>query len=470
MLTDEKKVINLQKKIKNKFEIIDIKTTTIFKKPPLPLTTSLILQKANLYFNFSVKRTTKVLQQLFEGIAINKNLIGLITYPRTDSQRLSKQFIKDCQDHILKNYGPKYLNKNLEFNFLKGRKTKIQDAHEAIRPTNLELKPLKIKKYLTSDQFKLYQLIYKITVASLMAEEEINNQIIDLKNLNCLFRIKNQQTIFLGFQKILQQEVNQDLFFTNLKIKQIIKIDTLNGYQKFSKPPAKYSSATLIKKLENSGIGRPSTYANIIFILENRNYIIKKDKKLNLTKKGLITNNFLQKFFPNIISENYTSKVETKLDLIAEDKIKKIDLLSKFSRKFFHRLEEVLTLITTKKILYKDQKCPWCQNNLIYKRAKNGDIPFVACDNFPKCKYLKPLIVLEKCSKCLKGQIVLRFSSYKNQYFFGCTNFKNCKNTFNFDYGKHNYLFKNNEYLNLNGLLIIDDLATKKNLKIINFF
>jgi len=464
-------ILKLQKKLKNQFKVIDLKNKITFKQPPTTLTTSLILQKANTLFGYSVKKTNLLLQQLFEGIEIEKNLIGLITYPRSDSKRLNPKFIKLGQEYITKNFGLSFLNQKLKTN-LKS-KVKIQDAHEAIRPTTLNLNPLKAKKYLTNEQFKLYQLIFNTTIASLMSAQKIENQNILLKNCNCEFKILNKKTLFLGFQKILKNNDLDKSFLKNLELNQIIKLDCLNAFQKFTKPLPKYTSATLIKKLESSGIGRPSTYANTISILINRQYIIKKNNKLNLTKKGLITSEFLQKYFDHIISENYTSQIENQLDLIAQGQIKKNDLLTKFWKKFSHRLEEVLKLIVKKNNYYQNLTCPSCKiGKLIYKRSKIGDIPFVGCLNFPKCKYTKALIILQKCPQCKIGDLVLRYSKTRNDYFFGCSNYKKCPTSqiFPFEYEKHFTLFKDDENLVLNGMYIVDDYLNEKNLKTIKFF
>lgn len=421
-LKTEKEVINVKNNLKKEYEVTNIIESKIFKNPPKPLITSTMLQRASTFLGFSTSKTSFIAQQLYEGIKIDSEYKGLISYPRTDSTRLSETFIASLSNYIIKNFGKEYLG------VYKGSiiKNNVQDAHEAIRPTQLELSPKLIKKYLTKDQFLLYKLIYSYSVSSLMSKAEFKRKKIFFSNNGYIFSMNGQVLNFDGYLKLLKLEHNSNIVIPKLKVSQKILLEKLEGIQHFTKPLSRYSVASLISYLEKLGIGRPSTYSPTIAIIQKRGYVQLENKAFVVTDKGFITNNHIQKYFNSVINENYTSYIENYLDSIFKDKINNIEFMKNFWAQFSPKLKyakehmEVIPLEKTGK------KCPKCNSDLVFRFGRFGK--FIGCSNFPKCYYSSTLednIINEKCPKCNSGNKIWRVNK-KKQRFYGCSNFPDC--------------------------------------------
>ncbi len=417
---------------KDNYTVSKIVSQTKHTKPNKPLVTSTMLQQANNLFGFSSKQTSFLAQKLYEGIMIKDEQIGLITYPRTDSARLSEGFIKKAQAYLTKQYGPEYVSaafatkkannaKKEEQNIL------IQNAHEAIRMTDINKTPDSIKPYLTSQQYRLYQLIYQSTLASLMSDIKYLFQKIIITNNDYSFVIKGKLLKFKGFLEVFTLLKNTYVSLPKLKEESKITPNKLQGIQKFTKPPARIGEARLIKILEEEGVGRPSTYAAIFAILNKRGYVTVENKQIFVTKKGVITNKLLQKWFKEVINEKYTANLEKELDKIAQGEANKYDLLSKFwvnlEPKILLAFEKI-KVSTAEKV---GEKCPKCHHPLVYRYGSYGE--FIGCSFFPKCYYTKAVTSIEEkpCPLCKKGVLVLKRGGRFKKPFLGCSAYKSIK-------------------------------------------
>ncbi len=421
-IKNQKKVLEIKNNLSKNYQIIDNSESIRRKSPPKPLTTSMMLQQASINLNFTPLKTSFLAQQLYEGIKIENNKIkGFISYPRTDSKRLSQSFINEVNNFIKEKYGEKYLGK-----YINNKSSKnVQDAHEAIRPTDPRMTIEKAKKYLKLDQLKLYKLIYNSSISSLMANAKYLNKKIKLDNNNYQFVMNGSTMIFDGYLKLMNLDKEKNIEIPNLQKNDFINLDKLLGFQHFTKPPNKYSIATLIKKMEDLGIGRPSTYSLIIYTLQKRGYITVENKTLSTTNKGILTNEMLQEYFHDIINEDYTSKVEEKLDEIASGKIKHVPILKDFWIKFEPRVLNAMEKMPEVPIEKPGIKCPKCENDLVYRYGLYGK--FIGCGNFPKCRYiLQNSETFGSCPKCENGKLVMKINKRK-QKFKACNNFPECK-------------------------------------------
>ncbi len=402
----------------DKYKISHVDETTSSRYPPPPFTTSLLQQDAFHKMGFSSKQTMRLAQDLYEH--------GLITYHRTDSFNLSTQFVFAAADYIRKNYGDNYaLAKPRGYH----NKSKMaQEAHEAIRPTKLE-NTLKTSGKLTSYHARLYDLIFRRAVATQMKEASVKTITVDIKGQKgYLFETKTEQVIFDGFFKVLNPQfaVSKN---SGMSVKEGIDIilNAIEAQPQMTNPPPRYNEASLIKILEEKGIGRPSTYAPIISLIQDKYYIEKEMRYFIPTKLGSAISDYLSSSFPDIFDLNFTASMEENLDKVAAGETDFIDLLKKFNDPFNKELETKKndqTVINIEDDI--DEKCPQCGSKLVVRYSKFGK--FLACSAFPKCKFTKPFLKVvsgKKCPQC-GGDIVVRFSKSRKR-FYGCSNYPNCK-------------------------------------------
>ena len=413
-------------KLSNAFNIESVEVKEKKKSSKLPFTTSTLTQLANQKLNFSASKTMKLAQALYEGKKLGNETVGIISYMRTDSVRLSDIFTKDAFSFIKNNYGSKYVG------HVKKTKEKenVQDAHEAIRPTSINRTPESIKNYLSADEYKLYNLIYVRTLASLMADAKYNNTSVVLDNNDYKFNASGQVNTFDGYLKIYKEfETTNDKVlpdFSSYKSSVIVSKE-IKANSHFTEPPARFKEDTLIKELESLGIGRPSTYVKIIEVLKERKYISMENKKFIPTTVGVQVTDKLQEYFSSIINVKYTSEMETDLDKVAEGKYVWYELLNKFYKDFEPLVEEAYTKMEKERPEETGEICPLCGKPLVYRHGKYGK--FIACSGYPECKYIpkveKSVTVICKCPKC-SGDIIVK-KTKRGKEFYGCSNFPKCK-------------------------------------------
>ena len=375
--------------------------------------------------NFAPSKTMRVAQKLYEGIDIGSETVGLITYMRTDSERVSNEFVHQTMDYIKKNFGEDYVG-----SIKVGKKDKnMQDAHEGIRPTSIYRTPESMKKYLTPEEYKLYNLIYVRALSSLMANALLLTTTVLLENNGYLFKTTGSILKFEGYLKVYQEfESLEDTIlpdFKSYKSKTIVA-DKIEKEQHFTKPLPRFTESSLIKEMENLGIGRPSTYSTILTTIKDRGYVLLEDKKFVPTKIGIETTDKLQEFFSDIVNVEYTSKMENDLDLIAENKQDNIRVLKDFYGKFEPMVEGAFEKMEKKEAEKTGEICPECGSDLVIRNGRFG--AFTACSNYPTCKYIKKeekeTIELADCPKC-EGKIIEK-RTRKGKNFYGCSNYPKC--------------------------------------------
>ena len=416
------KVIN---GLDSKFVISNYETRPKKKASKYPFITSTMQQEAISKLGFSSKKTMQVAQKLYEGIDIENDTIGLITYMRTDSVRLSDEFIKSSYAFIKENYGEEYIG------YVKKSKKRenVQDAHEAIRPSSINRTPDSIKKYLTKDEFKLYEMIYARALASLMADAKLSQTTITLDNNNTTFKTTGSVLIFEGYLKVYGKfESSEDKVLPKLKVNDELVADEIVKDQHFTKPPARYTEAKLIKAMEELGIGRPSTYASTISTLTQRGYVKIIEKKLNPTEVGITTTDKLQEFFSDLINVKYTAKMEEDLDKVAEGKKVWYKILESFYKEFEPEVENAFDKMEKKEDEETGEVCPNCGKPMVIKNGRFGK--FEACSGYPECKYIKPKekapqVEVCACPKC--GGMIVERKTKRGKVFYGCGNFPKCK-------------------------------------------
>lgn len=389
-----------------------------------PYRTSTLQQDAFTRYGFKTKETTFLAQQLYEGIEIDGNLVGLITYIRTDSTKLSDIFIAQAKDFIISKYGEKYYKGQKGVKDVKG----AQDAHEAIRPTNLELTPAKVKPFVKDHVYKLYKMIYERTLASLMANKVLQTTTITFKNTHLEFELKGNRVIFDGYNIIKYDDNETSILpkFTEGTSYELLDVKT---EQNFTKPPARYTEAKIVKLMEEKGIGRPSTYSATIQTLLARKYVTSEKGYLVPTEQGILTSNVLNKYFKDLMNTEYTAEMETSLDKISIGEASELDVIKDFYYPFIEHFDEV------KEVMYKEplkptgEKCPLCGGDLVYKSGKHGE--FIGCSNYPSCKYVKkeekeqPKETGRLCPNC--GSPLLIRKNKRGQEFIGCSNYPSCR-------------------------------------------
>lgn len=414
-------------KLSNAFKIESIDKKEKAKKSKFPFTTSTLEQETSTKLGFTSKKTMMIAQKLYEGINLKDGAEGLISYMRTDSVRLSDEFIKDTYGYIKDNYGSEYVGY-----VKKSNKTEnVQDAHEAIRPTNINNNPEKIKEYLTNDEYKLYSLIYYRALASLMKDAKVEATTVILDNNNYQFKVNGQILIFDGYLKVYSKyEDSEDKVlpdFSNYK-SNVLVANTIEYTSHTTKPPARYTESKLIKEMEELGIGRPSTYAKTIDTIEERGYVKVIDKKFIPTEVGIETTDKLQEFFKDIINVEYTKNMEDDLDKIAEGNMEWNKLLSIFYQEFEPKVEVAFKNMEKKAPEETGELCPNCGSPLVIKQSKYGK--FTACSNYPTCKYIKSnkeekeVKEIISCPKC-DGKI-LEKKTKRGKIFYGCSNYPKC--------------------------------------------
>ena len=411
--------------LSNAFNIDKVESKIKSKPSKFPFTTSTLTQMASNRLNFPASKTMSVAQSLYEGVNIGSETVGLITYMRTDSIRLSDVFVSDTKKYITNNFGKEYVG------YAKHAKNtdNVQDAHEAIRPTSILRTPESIKKYLKPDEYKLYNLIYIRTLASLMADAKVNATSVDLENKGYIFKASGQVYVFDGYLKIYKDyEESEDVVlpdFANYKSK-VIVCNKIDSVQHFTEPKPRYTEARLIAEMEKLGIGRPSTYAKIISVLKERKYVTIKDKKFYPTQTGINVTDKLQEFFSSFINVNYTAGMENDLDLIAEGKKVWYDVLDRFYKDFEPLLNVAFKEMSKDGPEETGEICPECGKPLVVRHGKFGQ--FVACSAYPECKYIKKeekkIIEICDCPKC--GNKIIEKKSKRGKVFYGCSNYPKC--------------------------------------------
>ncbi|WBW49287.1 type I DNA topoisomerase [Peptoniphilus equinus] len=406
------------------FVIQKIKEGTRSKNAYLPFTTSTLQQEASRKLGFSTRKTMMLAQNLYEGINLpGQGSVGLISYMRTDSVRISDVALKEIASFIDQRFGSKY--KNIHRTHKVGQN--VQDAHECIRPTSIMREPIQIKDALSRDQFRLYQLIWKRTVASQMAAAKYATMNIDILSNDNAFRSSGSQIKFDGFLKVWDYSSEKDNILPDLDEGEVVKAAKLLPEQHFTQAPPRYNEASLIKYLEEHGIGRPSTYSPIITTLLSRYYVVIDEKKLVPTELGITVNDLLTQYFDDIINENFTVNMEKELDKIAEGDEPWKASVAEFYKVLRKDLDVAETSI--EKVAIKpevtDVICDKCGRNMVIKFGRYGK--FLACPGFPECRNTKPLIekIGVACPKCGDGQIVVKRSK-KGRKFYGCSHYPEC--------------------------------------------
>ena len=416
-------------KLSNSFKIDDVSKKVQNKKSKFPYITSTMQQDASNKLGFNAKKTMSIAQKLYEGIELSDETVGLITYMRTDSTRLSNEFISSTLKHIEAKYGKSYVGKVK----ISKKTDNVQDAHEAIRPTSIERTPISVKPFLSADEYKLYKMIYARALASLMADAKTDNTTVILDNNDYKFKVNGQVLVFDGYLKVFAdyEDVSENILppFENYQSNVIVSKE-INKEQHFTKPPARYTEAKLIKEMEELGIGRPSTYAKAMDTLKSRGYVTIVDKKFVPTEIGIEITDKLQECFSHLINVKYTAKMEDDLDKIATGEIVWSNVLDGFYKEFEPSVKEAFTKMEKKAPEETGESCPNCGNPLVIRKGKYGK--FVACSNYPECKYIKQeekeKLEVCDCPNC-DGKIVEK-KSRRGKVFYGCDNYPTCKTAF----------------------------------------
>ncbi len=419
--------------IKNELEKESYTISSIVKKSkksptPPPFMTSTLQQSASSLLGFSPTKTMSIAQKLYEGVATPQGVMGVITYMRTDSLNIAKEALEEARNKILKDYGKDYLPPKAKVYSSKNKNA--QEAHEAIRPTSITLEPNALKDYLKPEELKLYALIYKRFLASQMQDALFESQSVVVACEKGEFKASGRKLLFDGYYKILGND-DKDKLLPNLKENDPIKLEKLESNAHVTEPPARYSEASLIKVLESLGIGRPSTYAPTISLLQNRDYIKVEKKQISALESAFKVIEILEKHFEEIVDSKFSASLEEELDNIAQNKADYQQVLKDFYYPFMDKIEAGKKNIISQKVHEKTgQSCPKCGGELVKKNSRYGE--FIACNNYPKCKYVKQTenandgAKQELCEKC-GGEMVQKFS--RNGAFLACNNYPECKNT-----------------------------------------
>ncbi|GAA9024848.1 type I DNA topoisomerase [Helicobacter pylori] len=419
--------------IKNELEKESYTISSIIKKSkksptPPPFMTSTLQQSASSLLGFSPTKTMSIAQKLYEGVTTPQGVMGVITYMRTDSLNIAREALEEARNKILKDYGKDYLPPKAKVYSSKNKNA--QEAHEAIRPTSIILEPNALKDYLKPEELKLYTLIYKRFLASQMQDALFESQSVVVACEKGEFKANGRKLLFDGYYKILGND-DKDKLLPNLKENDPIKLEKLESNAHVTEPPARYSEASLIKVLESLGIGRPSTYAPTISLLQNRDYIKVEKKQISALESAFKVMEILEKHFEEIVDSKFSASLEEELDNIAQNKADYQQVLKDFYYPFMDKIEAGKKNIISQKVHEKTgESCPKCGGELVKKNSRYGE--FIACNNYPKCKYVKQTenandgAKQELCEKC-GGEMVQKFS--RNGAFLACNNYPECKNT-----------------------------------------
>lgn len=426
----EKELNEILKEVENaEFHITDIKTSERIRKAPLPFTTSTLQQEAAKALNFGTQKTMRIAQQLYEGIDIKGNgTVGVITYLRTDSTRIADEADASARAYISSVYGEKYAAAGQES---RSEGKKIQDAHEAIRPTDINRTPASLKESLTRDQFRLYQLIWKRFAASRMAPARYESTSVKIGAGGYCFTVAASKQLFDGFRSVYteadEEKEESNVLVGSLNMDSVLTKESLDPKQHFTQPPAHYTEASLVKTLEELGIGRPSTYAPTISIILGRRYVTKEAKNLYITEIGEVVNNMMKQSFPSIVDVNFTANMEGLLDMVEEGKVEWKEIIRNFYPDLDEAVKKAEKELETVKIEDEvtDVICEECGRNMVIKYGPHGK--FLACPGFPECRNTKPY--LEKigvpCPICGKDIVVRK--TKKGRRYYGCENNPECE-------------------------------------------
>ncbi|MCR4912017.1 MAG: type I DNA topoisomerase [Bacilli bacterium] len=463
---NEEQASKIISSLEDKVTISAIEKTTRVAESKLPFTTSSLQQEAFTRLKFSTAKTSSVSQSLYEGILVNGEHVGLITYIRTDSTRLSPVYIARAEKYIEEAYGKQYIG-----SVKKSKNSALaQDAHEAIRPTSNHRTPESVRQFLTPDQYNLYKLIYIRALSSLMKPKKEEVLTITLSSGGNVFKHEYVRTIFPGYEIINKYDASKEDVFPEYNIGDSFDIAHKEMVQKFTTPPSRYSEAKIVKLMEELGIGRPSTYASTIATLKKRHYVTEEKGILLITEQGRKTAHILDKYFPSIVNAKYTAKMEEELDKIEEGDVTSLKILQDFYGPFIKMIDSGYEKMYVDEVEPTGDLCPKCGSPLIYKLGKNGKFvacsnypkcnyvqkeqkelvytggtcpdcgsplverekngkKFIACSNYPKCKYIEKKEVevkfIKKCPECEDGQLIKKRGKFG--YFLGCTNYPKCQ-------------------------------------------
>ncbi len=409
--------------IPENLEVIDVKKEVKKREAKAPFTTSTLQQAAYNKYKFKTEETQSIAHKLYEGIDLGGEHVGLISYMRTDSTRLSPTYINRAKNYIIEAFGEEYVGNKTKFK--EGKMA--QDAHEAIRPTGNHRTPDSIKQYLTRNQYLLYKLVYERTLASLMAPKKEEITTVTIKGNDIIFTLEGVRILFDGYERLSKEENSNKIMLPEIKNGDIFKVESKSEEQKFTQPPAHYSEAKIVNIMESVGIGRPSTYASTISTLSKRKYVTDADGVLKITDQGDKTSHVLDKYFPDIVNAKYTAQMEEKLDNIQAGSSSIVKMLNDFYNPFIKEFDKA------SKLMYKDEEektgenCPECGSPLIYKDGKFGR--FICCSNYPKCNYIKkePKEVVytgENCPVC--GKPLVERTYNKDKKFVACSGYPKC--------------------------------------------
>lgn len=429
-LPNQEKVAEVMEQLDQKkpFAVKEVKRSKRKRNPKKPFTTSTLQQDGANRLNFRTNKTMSVAQQLYEGVAIQrKQTVGLITYMRTDSTRISNTARNEVIDFIEDEYGKEYVGAKKAPKNSEG----AQDAHEAVRPTSVKRTPASIKKYLSKDQFRLYQLIWNRFVASQMKPAVYNTMRVDLEQNGVIFRANGSQLAFAGYQKIYKDSNSEkDNILPDLEKGEDVDLVKLDPKQHFTQPPARYSEATMVKALEENGVGRPSTYSPTLNTLRRRYYVTMKNRRFEPTELGEIVNELISEYFPQIVDIGFTAEMEEQLDDIEDGEQDWVELIDDFFQPFNKEIEKAEEEI--EEIEIKDEPagfdCEKCGHPMVIKMGRYGK--FYACSNFPNCRNTKAILkkIGVTCPTCGKGEVVER-KTKKNRIFYGCERYPECEFT-----------------------------------------
>lgn len=426
-VSSKKEMDEILKELKGAdFKVTDVKTGERIKKAPLPFTTSTLQQEASKQLNFSTQKTMRLAQELYEGVEIKgKGTVGLITYLRTDSTRISDEAIKMASEFITKNYGTEYLNAGQAS---PKKEQKIQDAHEAIRPSNLDMTPAELKESLPRDLFRLYQLIWKRFVACQMASAKYETKSVKIEGNGHKFTTSTSKIAFDGFMSVYRDEEDEksDAVVKSIEKDTKLSLVDFDPKQHFTQPPAHYTEASLVHALEELGIGRPSTYAPTITTIIARRYIVKEDKNLYVSELGEVVNSMMCDAFPEIVDVNFTANMEALLDKVGEGSVEWRTVIANFYPDLEAAVEKAQNDLEKVEIAdeVSDVQCDVCGKMMVIKYGPHGK--FLACPGFPECRNTKPYFekIGVACPKCGK-EIVIR-KTKKGRKYYGCENIPEC--------------------------------------------
>jgi DNA topoisomerase-1 len=422
IISDQENADRIEKELEQgDFSVASIESKQKMRNPSFSYTTSSLQQDASNRLNFSTKKTMMIAQQLYEGIKLKEGLVGLITYMRTDSTRISEEAQEQVKSFIIDQYGQEYHTGSRT----KSGKKNTQDAHEAIRPSSVLREPEVIKDSLSKDQFKLYDLIWKRFVSSQMSAARFENLTVNIVNGNYKLRSTGSKLIFDGYLRVMKNN-QQDRLLPDVHQGESLSLESINKDQKFTQPPSRFTEASLVKEMEEKGIGRPSTYSPTISTILSRGYVERDKKSLAPTELGFIINDIMSEYFKEIVKVDFTAGMEKKFDNIESGETEWKEIIREFYEPFESLLEKAEEGLEKVDLTEEtDIDCTVCGNKMVIKHGRYGK--FLACSNYPECKNTKPILkeIGVKCPVCESGQIVERRTK-KFKLFYGCSEFPNC--------------------------------------------